>query len=40
MQMLGGKFEQSEQTEAKPQPDAYRQIKQGNVVDLEDDVPF
>jgi single-strand DNA-binding protein len=40
MQMLGGKSEQSEQTEAKPRPDAYRQIKQGDVVDLEDDVPF
>jgi single-strand DNA-binding protein len=37
MQMLGGKSEQSEQT---AKPDAYRQIKQGNVVDLEDDVPF
>ena len=37
MQMLGGK---SEQTEQAAKPDAYRQIKQGNVVDLEDDVPF
>jgi single-strand DNA-binding protein len=37
MQMLGGK---SEQTEQAAKPDAYRQIKEGNVVDLEDDVPF
>jgi single-strand DNA-binding protein len=37
MQMLGGKSEQSEQA---AKPDAYRQIKQGDVVDLEDDVPF
>jgi single-strand DNA-binding protein len=36
MQMLGGKSEQSEQAK----PDAYRQIKQGNVVDMDSDVPF
>jgi single-strand DNA-binding protein len=35
MQMLGGKPEQS-----APKQDAYRQIKEGNIVDLEDDVPF
>jgi single-strand DNA-binding protein len=37
LQMFGGKTEQSD----TPKPDAaYRQVKQGNVVDLEDDVPF
>jgi single-strand DNA-binding protein len=39
LQMLGGKPEQSES-----KPDAYRQIKQGNVVNMQDDdldsVPF
>lgn len=40
MQMLGGKSEQVKQTETKPKPDAYRQIKEGNVVDLDSDVPF
>ena len=39
MQMLGGKSEQSEQP-SKPKSDAYRQIKEGSIVDLEDDVPF
>ena len=39
MQMLGGKSEQPE-AEKPAKPDAYRQIKEGNVVDLEDDVPF
>jgi len=36
MQMLGGKSE----AVANEKPDAYRQIKEGNIVDLEDDVPF
>jgi single-strand DNA-binding protein len=37
MQMLGGK---SEELPAPKKPDAYRQIKEGNIADLEDDVPF
>ena len=37
MQMLGGK---SDDTPAPKKPDAYRQIKEGNIADLEDDVPF
>ncbi len=37
MQMLGGK---TDDTPAPKKPDAYRQIKEGNIVDLEDDVPF
>lgn len=39
MQMLGGKSEES----PARKPDAYRQIKEGNIADLEDDldsVPF
>lgn len=39
MQMLGGKPEQSEQP-AKTTGAAYRAIKEGNIADLEDDVPF
>ncbi len=39
MQMLGGRGEQSEPKETA-KPDAYRQIKEGNIADLEDDVPF
>jgi single-strand DNA-binding protein len=42
MQMLGGKSEQSEQP-SKPKSDAYRQIKEGSVMPIEDDldsVPF
>lgn len=39
MQMLGGKSEQSAPP-APSKPDAYRQIKEGNIADLEDDVPF
>ena len=42
MQMLGNKSDQSVQ-QSKPKPDAYRQIKEGNIADLEDDldsVPF
>jgi single-strand DNA-binding protein len=35
MQMLGGKSES-----AAEKPDAYRQIKEGNIIDAEDDVPF
>jgi hypothetical protein len=35
--MLGGKPEQSEQA---PKPDAYRQIKEGGAVDMDDDIPF
>jgi single-strand DNA-binding protein len=37
MQMLGGKSEQSEQA---AKPDAYRQIKEGGAVAMDDDVPF
>lgn len=40
MQMLGGKSEQPEQT---AKPDAYRQIKEGNVAEMNDDldsIPF
>ena len=37
MQMLGGKTEQSE---PKPKQDARREIADGNVADLEDDIPF
>jgi single-strand DNA-binding protein len=37
MQMLGGK---SDDTPSPKKPDAYRQIKEGNIADLEDDVPF
>jgi single-strand DNA-binding protein len=37
MQMLGGK---TDDTPAPKKPDAYRQIKEGNIADLEDDVPF
>ena len=39
MQMLGGKPEQSAPPLSQKQ-DAYRQIKEGNIADLEDDVPF
>jgi single-strand DNA-binding protein len=39
MQMLGGKPEPSEPKEA-PKPDAYRQIKEGGAVDMDDDIPF
>jgi single-strand DNA-binding protein len=39
MQMLGGKPEQSAPPISQKQ-DAYRQIKEGNIADLEDDVPF
>ena len=39
MQMLGGKPEQSAPPVSQRQ-DAYRQIKEGNIADLEDDVPF
>jgi single-stranded DNA-binding protein len=39
MQMLGGKPEQSAPPMLQKQ-DAYRNIKEGNIVDLEDDVPF
>lgn len=39
MQMLGGKSEQSAPP-ASPKQDAYRNIKEGNIADLEDDVPF
>ena len=39
MQMLGSKSDQSVQ-QSKPKPDAYRAIKEGNIADLEDDVPF
>ena len=37
MQMLGAK---SEESPAPKKPDAYRSIKEGNIADLEDDVPF
>jgi len=37
MQMLGGK---SEESPAPKKPDAYRQIKEGNIADLDSDVPF
>ena len=37
MQMLGAKSEQTEQT---AKPDAYRQIKEGGAVAMDDDVPF
>jgi hypothetical protein len=39
MQMLGGKPEQSAPPISQKQ-DAYRNIKEGNIADLEDDVPF
>ena len=39
MQMLGGKPEQSEPKET-PKPDAYRQIKEGGVADMSEDIPF
>jgi single-strand DNA-binding protein len=39
MQMLGGKPEQSAPPTSQRQ-DAYRNIKEGNIADLEDDVPF
>jgi single-strand DNA-binding protein len=39
MQMLGGRGEQSEPKET-PKPDAYRQIKEGNIADMDSDVPF
>tara|TARA_R110002126_G_C10358263_1_gene492316 strand:+ start:405 stop:824 length:420 start_codon:yes stop_codon:yes gene_type:complete len=39
MQMLGGKPEQSAPPALQRQ-DAYRNIKEGNIADLEDDVPF
>ena len=39
IQMLGGKPEQSAPPVSQKQ-DAYRQIKEGNIADLEDDVPF
>ena len=39
MQMLGGKPEQSAPPASQRQ-DAYRNIKEGNIADLEDDVPF
>ena len=37
MQMLGGK---SEESPATKKPDAYRQIKEGNIAEMDDDVPF
>ena len=37
MQMLGGK---SEESPAPKKSDAYRQIKEGNIADLDSDVPF
>jgi single-strand DNA-binding protein len=44
LQMLGGKTEQNEQkteqTEQTSKPDAYRQIKEGNVADMDSDIPF
>ena len=39
MQMLGGKPEQSAPPISQKQ-DAYRNIKEGNIADLEDDGPF
>lgn len=39
MQMLGGKPAQSAPPASQRQ-DAYRNIKEGNIADLEDDVPF
>jgi hypothetical protein len=35
--MLGGK---SEESPAPKKSDAYRQIKEGNIADLDSDVPF
>lgn len=40
MQMLGGRTAEDTPPVAKPKPDAYRAIKEGNIVDLDDDVPF
>jgi single-strand DNA-binding protein len=41
MQMLGGKSaEDSPAPQKAPKQDAYRAIKEGNAMDLEDDVPF
>ena len=39
MQMLGGRTAEDAPV-VKPKPDAYRAIKEGNIVDLDDDVPF
>ena len=39
MQMLGGKLEQSAPPLSQNQ-DAYRNIKEGNIADMDDDVPF
>jgi single-strand DNA-binding protein len=39
MQMLGGRTAEDAPV-ARPKPDAYRAIKEGNIVDLDDDVPF
>jgi len=43
MQMLGGKTAEVNEPAAKSKTDAYRQIKEGNIVpfdDFEDTVPF
>jgi hypothetical protein len=43
MQMLGGKTAEVNEPAAKAKTDAYRQIKEGNIVpfdDFEDTVPF
>ena len=39
MQMLGGRTVEDAPV-ARPKLDAYRAIKEGNIIDLEDDVPF
>jgi single-strand DNA-binding protein len=41
MQMLGGKSaEEPAAAQKAPKQDAYRAIKEGNILDIEDDVPF
>jgi single-strand DNA-binding protein len=41
MQMLGGKSaEELAAPQKAPKQDAYRQIKEGNIIDAEDDIPF
>ena len=40
MQMLGGRTAEDTPPVVRPKPDAYRAIKEGNIVDLDDDVPF
>ena len=41
MQMLGGKSaEDSPAPQKALKQDAYRAIKEGNILDIEDDVPF